>query len=61
MTLQWGDDPVPFLRLLDKDDPEMLETLVRAAVNEGVAKAHELVQAKMAELTGGMDIPGLTS
>ena len=47
--------------IIDKDDPEMLETMVRAAVNEGVAKAHELVQAKMTELTGGMDIPGLTS
>lgn len=47
--------------IIDKDDPEMLETLIRAAVNEGVAKAHELVQAKMTELTGGIDIPGLTS
>ncbi len=47
--------------IIDKDDPEMLETLIRAAVNEGVSKAHELVQAKMTELTGGMDIPGLTS
>jgi hypothetical protein len=47
--------------IIDKDDPEMLETLIRAAVNEGVAKAHELVQSKMTELTGGMDIPGLTS
>ncbi len=47
--------------IIDKEDPEMLETLVRAAVNEGVTKAQELVKDKMTELTGGMDIPGLTS
>ncbi|SRR5690606_22536355 len=47
--------------VITKDDPEMLETLVRSAVNEGVRKAHEHVKNKMTELTGGIDIPGLTS
>ncbi len=47
--------------IIDRDDPEMLETLVAAAVNEGTRKAQELVRDKMTELTGGIDIPGLTS
>ncbi|MBN2310158.1 MAG: YbaB/EbfC family nucleoid-associated protein [Candidatus Hydrogenedentes bacterium] len=46
--------------VIDKDEPEMLETLVRAAVNEGVSKVQALIQSKMKELTGGIDIPGLT-
>lgn len=46
--------------VIDKDDPEMLETLVRAAINEGVRKVQELVKSRMTELTGGIDIPGLT-
>jgi len=37
-----------------------LETLVIAAINEAVRKSQDLVKAKMAELTGGMDLPGLT-
>lgn len=46
--------------VINKDDPEMLETLVRAAMNDAVRKVQELVKAKMTELTGGIDIPGLT-
>ena len=47
--------------IIDKEDPAMLETLVQAAVNEGVEKVQELLKSKMAEVTGGIDIPGLTS
>ncbi|MFP6583317.1 MAG: YbaB/EbfC family nucleoid-associated protein [Candidatus Hydrogenedentota bacterium] len=43
------------------DDREMLETLIAAAVNEGLRKTQDLLKNKMSELTGGMDIPGLTS
>jgi len=46
--------------IISKDDPEMMETLIRAAVNEGVRKTQELVKTKMTEMTGGMDLPGLT-
>lgn len=42
-------------------DREMLETLIAAAVNEGLRKTQELLKAKMSELTGGIDIPGITS
>ena len=46
--------------VIDREDPEMLETLVRAAVNEGLNKMKALVKEKMKEAAGGMDIPGLT-
>lgn len=45
--------------VVNPEDLEMLETLVLSAVNEGVRKAQDLVKAKMTEITGGMDIPGL--
>jgi len=47
--------------IVNPNDPEMLETLVAAAVNEATRKAQELVREKMTGLTGGIDIPGLTS
>lgn len=45
--------------VVNRDDIEMLETLVRAAVNDAVRKVQELVKGKMRDLTGGMDIPGI--
>ena len=47
--------------IINPEEPEMLETLVAAATNEANSKAQELVKEKMTELTGGIDIPGLTS
>jgi len=47
--------------IINPEETEMLETLVQAAVNDGVHKAQELVKGKMAEMAGGIDIPGLTS
>ncbi len=47
--------------IINPEDPEMLETLVAAAINEANRKAQEMVKEKMTELTGGIDIPGLTS
>lgn len=46
--------------VIDRDDPEMLQTLIAAAVNEGNRKVQELVKEKMSEIAGGIDIPGLT-
>lgn len=46
--------------VIDPSEPEMLGTLVQAAVNEGVHKVQELLQERMREATGGLDIPGLT-
>jgi DNA-binding YbaB/EbfC family protein len=46
--------------VIDPEDREMLEDLVLAAVNAGMAKAKELRDKEMAKLTGGMpNIPGL--
>lgn len=40
-------------------DVQMLQDLVRAAVNEAVRKAKELLQSDISQLTGGLPIPGL--
>jgi DNA-binding YbaB/EbfC family protein len=44
---------------VDPQDVEMLQDLVLAAVRETLAKARELQQQKTAELTGGLQLPGL--
>ncbi len=46
--------------VINRDDSQMLEDLVLAAVNEALRKARELVAAEMGKLTGGLKIPGLT-
>jgi hypothetical protein len=46
--------------VVDANDVELLETLVIAAANEGIRQVQELVKSKMTELTGGIEIPGLT-
>lgn len=40
-------------------DPELLADLTRAAVNQALANAKALVQAKMQEATGGLDLGAL--
>ena len=45
--------------VVSKDDVEMLQDLVLAAVNEAARKVDEAVQEKIGGLTGGMKIPGL--
>lgn len=45
--------------VVDPDDVEMLEDLVRAAVNEGLRRAREMASEEMSKLTGGFKIPGL--
>jgi len=47
--------------VINKDEAEMLETLIRAAINDGMEKMQTFVKSKMTELTGGINIPGLTS
>jgi DNA-binding YbaB/EbfC family protein len=46
-------------QVVSKDDVEMLQDLVLAAVNEAARKVDEAVQEKVAGLTGGMKLPGL--
>ncbi len=44
---------------VDPDDVETLEDMIKAAVNEGVKKADELMAERMGAITGGINIPGL--
>src|SRR3954469_2064234 len=44
---------------IDPDDPELLQDMVLAAVNEGLRSAQEVAANKMGGLTGGLDLGGL--
>ncbi|MGI6120211.1 MAG: YbaB/EbfC family nucleoid-associated protein [Desulfosporosinus sp.] len=44
---------------VDPEDIEMLEDLVKAAINEGLRKAQEMANNEIGKLTGGLKIPGL--
>jgi nucleoid-associated protein EbfC len=46
--------------VVSKDDVEMLQDLVVAAMNEANRKVDEAVKEKIGGLTGGLKIPGLT-
>ena len=41
------------------EDVEMLQDMIVAAVNEGIADAQAMVEERMSAVTGGMNIPGL--
>lgn len=45
--------------VVSKDDVDMLQDLVLAAVNEAARRVDEAVQDKIGGLTGGLKIPGL--
>ena len=45
---------------VDPDDLETLEDLVTVAVNDALTKATETSQKRMASVTGGVRVPGLT-
>ncbi len=45
--------------IVDKDDVEMLEDLIVAAVNEALRIADETASNKMGQASGGMNVPGL--
>lgn len=42
------------------EDVELLQDLVAAAVNDAFTKTQELAAQKMAAITGGLKIPGLS-
>jgi DNA-binding YbaB/EbfC family protein len=58
-----GDLELKELRIdpdaIDPEDPEMLQDMVQAAINEAIRAAQELAAGKMGGLTGGMDLGGL--
>ena len=43
---------------VDPDDVELLQDMVVAAVNAAFAKATESMEKQMAQITGGMNLPG---
>ncbi|MBW1858277.1 MAG: YbaB/EbfC family nucleoid-associated protein [Deltaproteobacteria bacterium] len=45
--------------VVNKEDVEMLEDLVLAAVNDALSQAKQMVSEEMAKLTGGVNIQGL--
>jgi DNA-binding YbaB/EbfC family protein len=44
---------------IDPEDPEVLEDMVTAAINEALRSAQELAQSKLGGATGGLGLPGL--
>jgi nucleoid-associated protein EbfC len=50
-------------KAIDPDDPEMLEDMIVAAVNEAIRSAHSLAESKLGGLAGGalggLGLPGL--
>ena len=45
--------------VVSKDDVEMLQDLIVAAINDAQRKADEALQKQMGGMMGGMKIPGL--
>lgn len=44
---------------VDPEDVEMLQDMIVAAVNQGIADAQKMASERMSAVTGGMNIPGL--
>ncbi|MCL1853153.1 MAG: YbaB/EbfC family nucleoid-associated protein [Peptococcaceae bacterium] len=42
---------------VDSDDTEMLEDMIKAAVNQGLRSAQEMIETEMGKLTGGLNLP----
>ncbi|MEE4240625.1 MAG: YbaB/EbfC family nucleoid-associated protein [Desulfopila sp.] len=47
--------------LIAVEEKEMLQDLITAATNDALRKAKELGKEEMRQLTGGLNIPGLTN
>lgn len=56
-----GEKQITELKLdaevIDPQDPEMLEDLITAAVNEAVRKVEDMTNQEMSRITGGMGLP----
>jgi len=46
--------------VVNKEDIEMLQDLIAAAVNEAIRKSQEMMAEEMKKITGGLSIPGLS-
>jgi DNA-binding YbaB/EbfC family protein len=45
--------------VVNREEVEMLQDLIAAAVNEAIRKSQEMMQEEMKKITGGLSIPGL--
>ena len=45
--------------VVNKEDMEMLQDLIAAAVNEAIRKSQEMMTEEMKKITGGLSVPGL--
>ncbi|NLF25479.1 MAG: YbaB/EbfC family nucleoid-associated protein [Deltaproteobacteria bacterium] len=45
--------------VVDPNDVEMLQDLVMAACNEALKKSKAVIQEKISQVTGGVNIPGI--
>jgi len=45
--------------VVNREDIEMLQDLIVAAVNEAIRKSNKMMQEEMKKITGGLSIPGL--
>lgn len=46
--------------VVDREDVEMLQDLIMAAVNDALNKAKTMMNEEMGQLTKGMNIPGMS-
>ncbi|HIG47342.1 MAG TPA: YbaB/EbfC family nucleoid-associated protein [candidate division Zixibacteria bacterium] len=46
--------------VVNPDDVEMLEDLILAAIHQAQQRAQEMMDKEMGQITGGVQIPGLT-
>lgn len=46
--------------IINPDDPNMLQDLIVAAVNDAMRQSREAMQSEMRKMTGGLNIPGLS-
>lgn len=47
--------------LITPEEATMLQDLIVAATNDGLRKAKELSKRELGQLTGGLNLPGLTN
>jgi DNA-binding YbaB/EbfC family protein len=45
--------------VINREEIEMLQDLIAAAVNEAIRKSQEMMSEEMKKITGGLAIPGL--
>ncbi|MFW6177749.1 MAG: YbaB/EbfC family nucleoid-associated protein [Desulfohalobiaceae bacterium] len=45
--------------VVDAEEVEMLQDLIRAATNEALKRAREMMESEMSKVTGGLNIPGM--